>query len=143
MKYLSGIFLTLLSLLPTNHGDLRIVGSSGVPAMHAAVLTDGRVVFLDKIENRSQLYLADGRRAYSSLFDPATGSLTGLEVKTNPFCCGGAFLADGRLISLGGNDMLPYDDSTVGNGFDGIRYLNNLSPGLAWSEPGNKLASKR
>ena len=111
--------------------------------MHAAVLLDGTVMFLDKIENRSELHLPNGRKAYSSIFDPATGIATPVEVKTNPFCCGGVFLADGRILSVGGNGPLFNDDLTIGDGFDGIRYLIADGGQTAWSEPGNKLASKR
>lgn len=142
MKYLLSIFFFLLHVA-ANDKNLRIIGNSGVPAMHAALLTDGTVMFLDKIKNRSQLYLPDGRRAYSSIFDPRTGATTSLEVHTNPFCCAGSFLADGRVVSLGGNGVLLHDEPTVGDGFDGIRYLKPNGQQQTWSEPGNKLASKR
>lgn len=121
--------------------NVILAGSSGVPAMHAALLPDGTVMFLDKIENRSQLFLPDGRKAYSSIYDPATQSLTALEVQTNPFCCGGSFLYDGRLLSVGGNGPLLHEDPSIADGFDGIR---TLQAGYeAWDEPGNKLASRR
>lgn len=142
MKYLL-LILLFATFVVAGHDYLRVVGNSGVPAMHAAVLPDGKVMFLDKIENRSQLNLPDGRRAYSSIFDPDTGLTTSLEVTSNPFCCGGAFLADGRIVSLGGNGVLLHDEPTVGDGFDSIRYLDPSGGLRAWSEPGNKLASKR
>lgn len=140
MHYVFGILL--LSLLAAA-GDRNVIlaGSSGIPAMHATLLPDGTVMFLDKIENRSQLFLPDGRKAYSSIYDPHTHSLTALEVQTNPFCCGGSFLADGRVISVGGNGPLLHEDASIGDGFDGLRYLDAGTQ--AWSEPGNKLASKR
>ena len=116
--------------------------------MHAALMPNGRVVFLDKVENYSPLHLADGRMAFSSEFDPATSEIVALAYETNAFCSAGTFLADGRLVSLGGNDPLPYFDPTVLGGFDGIRYLERSAndqslDGTSWSEPGNKLASKR
>lgn len=112
--------------------------------MHCALLPpSGQVVFLDKVENYSQLFLPNGHGAYSSLFDPDTHRLTPLSVGTNPFCCGGTFLADGRLITLGGNGPLPDIDETVGDGFDGIRYIGVGNGEYQWQEPGNKLASKR
>lgn len=142
MQYLLSILLFSLSAAARDQ-HVVIAGSSGVPAMHAALLLDGTVMFLDKIEDRSQLFLPDGRKAYSSIYDPASQSLTALEVQTNPFCCGGSFLADGRVISLGGNGPLPHEDSSVADGFDGIRYLVARGDQQAWTEPGNKLASKR
>jgi hypothetical protein len=46
-------------------GSFEVVGQSGVPAMHAALMPNGRVVFLDKIENYTQVNLTTGGYAYS------------------------------------------------------------------------------
>lgn len=122
----------------------KLAGSSGVPAMHAAVLPpDGKVIFLDKVEDYSELQLPNNRYAYSSLYDPSTHKLTPLPVSTNPFCCGGTFLPDGRLITLGGNGPLLWLDPTVDDGFDAIRYIESHGGEYEWKEPGHKLASKR
>ncbi|KAK6353275.1 hypothetical protein TWF696_005252 [Orbilia brochopaga] len=116
--------------------------------MHAALLPNGKVVFLDKVENYSQLRLRNGQYAYSSEFDPNTGRVVPLAYRTNAFCSGGTFLADGRLLNIGGNAPLEFFDPTVGDGFTGLRYLQRSSSsgaldGQDWSEPGNKLASPR
>ncbi|ATZ50700.1 Bcgo1 [Botrytis cinerea B05.10] len=130
-------------------GAFNIVGSSGVPAMHAALMPNGRVMFLDKLENYTQLKLPNGYYAMSSEYDPATNAVaTPLAYKTNAFCSGGTFLADGRVVSLGGNAPLDWLDPNIGDGFDAIRYLERSSTdaslnGKDWSEPGNKLASAR
>lgn len=50
----------------------NVVGEVGVPAMHAALVPIGKVVFLDKVENYSQLGLRNGQYAYPSEFDPNT-----------------------------------------------------------------------
>jgi hypothetical protein len=42
-------------------GDFKVVGDSGVPAMHTALMPNGNVVFLDKIENHTKLQV-DKRR---------------------------------------------------------------------------------
>ncbi|KAI9767357.1 MAG: hypothetical protein M1840_005767 [Geoglossum simile] len=131
-----------------NPGSFNVVGQSGVPAMHAGLLPNGRVFFLDKIENYTQLKLPNGYYAYSSEYDPTTNTVVPLGYKTNAFCAGGIFLADGRAVSLGGNGPLDFIDPTVGDGFDAIRYLPRSSSdpslnGQPWSEPGNKLSSKR
>ena len=116
--------------------------------MHAGLMPNGRVIFLDKVENYTQIKLGDGQYAYSAEYDPATNTAVGLQYATNAFCSGGAFLPDGRWLSLGGNAPLTFIDPTVGDGFNAIRYLDrsatnaNLN-GQAWSEPGNKLASAR
>ena len=140
MHYVSSILL-FASLVAAGDRNVVVSGSSGVPAMHAAVLPDGTVMFLDKIEDRSQILLSDGRKAYSSMYDPVTESVSPLEVQTNPFCCGGSFLADGRILSVGGNGPLLHEDPSVADGFDGVRYLG--AGYGAWAEPGNKLASRR
>ncbi|THZ15339.1 galactose oxidase [Aureobasidium pullulans] len=131
-----------------NPGRFDIVGESGVPAMHAGLLPNGKVVFLDKIENYTNIKLPNGQYAYSTEYDPATNKYTALAYKTNAFCAGGSFLANGQFIALGGNGPLDFIDTTVGDGFDGIRYLTRSSSdasldGQDWSEPGNKLNTKR
>ena len=51
--------------------------------MHAALMRNGRVVFLDKIEKFTQLKLSDGQYAYSAEYDPATNQVVGLGYKVN------------------------------------------------------------
>ena len=132
-----------------NPGSIRVVSNrAGVPAMHAGLMTNGRVVFLDRVEDNTQLRLPNGQFAYSAEYNPADNAVVPLAYKTNAFCSGGAFLPDGRMVSLGGNDALAFLDPTVGNGFRGIRYLSRSKDsaslnGKSWSEPGNKLASNR
>jgi hypothetical protein len=127
-----------------SHEYFTVSGSSGVPAMHAALLPpSGKVIFIDKVENYSELRLPNDRWAYSSLYDPETHQASPLAVATNTFCCGGTFLSDGRLITLGGNAPLLWLDPTVGDGFDAIRYIGSEDGNYEWKEPGNKLASAR
>ncbi|KAL8653147.1 MAG: hypothetical protein Q9210_002268 [Variospora velana] len=122
---------------------------AGVPAMHAGLMQNGRVIFLDKVEKLTQLKLPNDQFAYSSEYDPATNKVEALSYETNAFCSGGAFLADGRFVSIGGNAPLDFLDPTVGDGFNGIRYLTRSATdtslnGQGWSEPpGNKIASAR
>lgn len=129
-------------------GTLTIKGRSGVPAMHAGLMPNGRVVFLDKVENYTEIKLPNGQYAYSSEYDPATQQLVPLAYKTNAFCSGGIFLADGRFASLGGNAPLSFIDPTVGDGFKGIRFLKRSATdsslnGQAWDEPGTQLSTAR
>lgn len=128
-------------------GSLEIKGRSGVPAMHAGLMQNGKVVFLDKVENYTELKLANGYYAYSSEYDPATQKLTPLAYNTNAFCSGGIFLADGRFTSLGGNAPLDFIDPTVGDGFKGIRFLERKDDGSLdgqdWVEPGTQLDTAR
>ena len=130
-------------------GSLAIVGQSGVPVMHAGLMQNGRVIFLDKVENYTQIKLTNGQYAYSAEYDPATNEYLPLTYKTNAFCSGGAFLADGRWISVGGNAPLAFIDPTVGDGFRAVRYISRSATdatlnGQGWSEPDtNQLSSAR
>lgn len=115
--------------------------------MHAALLANGHVVFLDKVENYTELRLPNGHYAYSSEWDPLSNKLVPLKVQSNPFCSGGIFGADGRLLSIGGNGPLPSIDPTVVDGFKSIRVLpavdgmNEFSSG--WSDNIFQLNSAR
>jgi hypothetical protein len=125
-----------------------MLGRSGVPAMHAGLMQNGRVIFLDKVENYTDLKLPNGQYAYSSEYDPVTQKLVPLSYKTNAFCSGGIFLADGRWASLGGNAPLDFIDPTVGDGFKAIRFISRSATdaslnGKAWDEPGTSLDTAR
>ncbi|TKA70009.1 hypothetical protein B0A55_07040 [Friedmanniomyces simplex] len=96
-----------------NPGSVKTVGQSGVPAMHAALMPNGRVVFLDKVENYTQVKLSSGHYAYSAEYDPESNTYTPLAYKTNAFCSGGSFLAkNGSLLNVGGNAPLTWLDDT-------------------------------
>lgn len=129
-------------------GTLVKLGRSGVPAMHAGLMPNGKVVFLDKVENYTELKLGNGQYAYSSEYDPNTQKLTPLSYKTNAFCSGGIFLADGSFMSVGGNAPLDFIDPTVGDGFKAIRLLKRSATdssldGQSWIEPGSQLSTPR
>lgn len=117
-------------------GKFELAGRSGVPPMHAALLPNGNVVFLDKLENYTEARLTDGRYAYSTIYNPNTHELRPQRVPSNAFCCGGAFLADGTLMTMGGNGPLTWIDDSVVNGFDALRYLQTDEPGQSvdWIE---------
>ena len=62
-------------------GSFAIIGRSGVPAMHAGLLPNGRVVFLDKVENYTEVKLPSGQYAYSSEYNPNTNTVVPLAYK--------------------------------------------------------------
>lgn len=116
--------------------------------MHAGLLPNGRVAFIDKVENFTKLSLSSKRYAYAGEYDPASGAVVGLSIKTNPFCTGGLFLADGSFLSVGGNGPLPEIDPTVGDGFAAVRLLKRSATdpslnGKDWIELQQKLSSAR
>ena len=51
--------------------------------MHAGLMQNGRVIFLDKVEENSQIKLGNGRWAYSAEYDPATNKVVGLSYKVS------------------------------------------------------------
>lgn len=122
---------------------------AGVPAMHAALVPNGKVVFLDKVEDYTEVRLPNGRFAYSSEYD-ASGNVAPvpLSYTTNAFCSGGTFLANGDLLAIGGNGPLTWLDPTVGDGFRGLRLLsrryNDASlNGQSWRENIGQINSAR
>lgn len=89
--------------------------------MHAALMPNGRVVFLDKVENFTKLNVSDKHFAYSAEYDLVTNGRVPLAYKTNAFCAGGSFLANGTLMSIGGNGPLNDTDDSILDGFQGLR----------------------
>ena len=51
--------------------------------MHAGLMQNGRVVFLDKVEETTQVKLPNGHFAYSAEWDPATNQVTPLSYKVS------------------------------------------------------------
>ncbi|KAI8902207.1 glyoxal oxidase N-terminus-domain-containing protein [Globomyces pollinis-pini] len=134
------------SLYAPRTGKFAVEGESLVPAMHTIVHHNGKVIFLDKVENYTQATLPNGQYAYSSEWDPATGSGVPLAYKTNAFCSAGGFDAEGNLLNFGGADPLADIDPTVGDGFNAVRILKRpcQGDGCNWQEYGNiKMAGKR
>jgi hypothetical protein len=116
--------------------------------MHAGLMPNGRVFFLDKLENYTQLKTPNGYYAMSSEYDPIANKPVPLGYATNAFCSGGSFLPDGRVVNVGGNAPLTWMNPNIGDGFTAIRYLGRSSTdaslnGQDWKEPGNKLSSAR
>ncbi|RKF61376.1 Aldehyde oxidase GLOX [Erysiphe neolycopersici] len=129
--------------LAPNPGSFRVIGMSGVAVMHAGLMPNGKVFFLDKLQNYSQIKTEDGEYAMSAEFDPETRKPIPLSYSTNAFCSGGAFLADGRVISVGGNGPLEFINSKIEDGFTAIRTLARSSTdpyldGRPWEEPKNR-----
>ena len=67
--FLAAFATAALDELP---GSFEISGDSGVPVMHAALLSNGKVAFIDKIEDRVKILQPNGSAAYTCVYDPAT-----------------------------------------------------------------------
>lgn len=127
-----------------SEGHFSEQGRSGVPAMHAALMPNGNVVFIDKMETYTELRLPSGPFAYSSMYNPESKELSPLSYQTNAFCSAGAFLANGTLLNVGGSASINFNPA-IGGGYDAIRYLTTKThgPQHGWAEPGNKLDTSR
>ena len=83
-------------------GNLGSVGRWSPPrdwpviAIHAALMADGRVV------HYSYPYHNDGSDAV--IWDPVADTFTDIDISQDIFCSGLSHLADGRLLTTGGND---------------------------------------
>lgn len=101
---------------PSVHGKWELAGTSGVLAIHAAMLPTGKVLFFSGSGN-NQARAGDPHfgdvthNLYTgAVWDPATHALTFPATINGPdghpfdfFCGGDTFLPDGKLLSAGGN----------------------------------------
>ncbi|KAL1914312.1 uncharacterized protein VTP21DRAFT_9005 [Calcarisporiella thermophila] len=122
--------LLAISLTPSNvaaQGSWKVIGRSGVPAMHAVLTTESKIVIIDKAEP-SELTFPDGTFAWASEYDLNTNKARPLRLKTNSFCSAGSFLGDGTLIEFGG-DIPIHDKDTVPAdiGFQTVRIFKPCS----------------
>ena len=103
---------TVAYAMTTSSGDGEWNLVSPVPAaddnvlaVHAALLPDGKIVYFAGSENVGAQNVAGGAAIDNTrVWDPATGAITvlGSPPRHDLFCCGHAFLADGRLLAAGG-----------------------------------------
>jgi hypothetical protein len=76
-------------------------GSTGVAAMQLAIVSPSHAIIIDKVEHNP--LMVDHHPAWGALYNLETHALTPLDVKSNSFCAGGAFISNGTLVSTGGN----------------------------------------
>lgn len=102
--------VTVSTTAPANVGQWSQPYQLGIPAIHAALLHTGEVLFFAYPTGRS------GGPSPARLWNPATNALTDLTLPfpIDIFCSGLSFLPDGRLLVVGGtNDALhPVDAGT-------------------------------
>jgi len=115
------------SALPAQDGawgapfDIKTVG------IHAALLPTGKVMWFSRPTSAKAMMFQ------ATLWDPATGTskdvtppLNAQGKKTNIFCAGQSFLADGRLLVAGGN--LADADKNEGTEFKGLNTVFSFNP---------------
>ncbi|HEY7112961.1 MAG TPA: galactose oxidase-like domain-containing protein [Thermoanaerobaculia bacterium] len=115
---------SLVEALPADRNDVLPV--------HAALLRTGKILYFGGSENVGAQNIAGGAAIDKTrLYDPATGSL---EILPSPprhdlFCCGHAFLSDGRLLAAGGTkDWGGVPHPNHGVNFEGLRSAAIFEP---------------
>ncbi len=89
-------------ILDTGHHGSQVL------AIHAALLPDGRVAYFSGSEHNPDQHNS-GQVDHSRIWDPATNLIIAIPSPAHDlFCCGHAFLADGRLLVAGGTKTYDY-----------------------------------
>lgn len=94
---------------PTRTGMLNsfeIVGNSLVSAQQLFVGTEGKVYFVDKVEN-NRAHIA-GHPAWASEWTLGNDTQRPMDAITNSFCAGGNVLGNGTWLNVGGNQGVSY-----------------------------------
>ncbi|EFP83743.1 uncharacterized protein PGTG_09456 [Puccinia graminis f. sp. tritici CRL 75-36-700-3] len=103
-------------------------GKTGVSAQQISVVGEKYVLIIDKVEhNPLQI---NGRPAWAALYNLETDEVTPLSLKSNSFCAGGSYLANGTLLNLGGNAP-EFEKGEFGdtNGLQSIRFYTPCDDG--------------
>ena len=101
---LSALALSLLSqTLPTSAvgWSFETVGTSGVLALEAIVVSPTLTIFFDRASNDP--LMVDGHPAWGALWNSLTNTATPLSLITDSFCASGGLLSNGTMVSVGGN----------------------------------------
>ena len=117
-------------------GGFEEIGTSGVSAQQLYLGTADKVYIVDKVENNP--ITVNGHPAWATEYDLLTNKIRAMDVVTNTFCAGGAYLGDGRLINIGGNQaVVPGGEAVITGGAnpyqneDGAFAVRTLIPGNA------------
>ncbi|KAG7092705.1 hypothetical protein E1B28_009035 [Marasmius oreades] len=94
-------------------------GSTGVNAMQLVVVSQERVLIIDKVEHNP--LTIDGHPAWASEYNLLTHAVKPVRLQSNSFCAGGSFLGNGTLINVGGNPVV--EDHTGAADFGDVNGL--------------------
>ncbi|KAH8549829.1 glyoxal oxidase N-terminus-domain-containing protein [Umbelopsis sp. PMI_123] len=114
-------------------GKMEQIGKTGVSAMHAALISDRKILIIDKAEwNEAQF--DSGQSAFSVEYDIINNDYRLLHLDTNTFCSGGGFLKNGTFISTGGGERKGRQWK-ADEGWQSIRHFTPCEDGeCQWSE---------
>lgn len=111
-------------------------GNSQILAVHAALVVApgqrSQILYFSGDEHDKGQH-DSGRTDHSRLYDCVTGTITnpGSPASTDLFCCGHAFLWDGRLLTAGGTDAFPGGAGIHHEHFPGLRDAWSFNPTTA------------
>ncbi|PKY52668.1 hypothetical protein RhiirA4_547280 [Rhizophagus irregularis] len=138
---LTNVKKSVLAPLNKNPGSFKVVGNSGIAAMHIVVTSPTKIVIIDKVE-KNPIKQKDGRVAVSVEYDIPTNKKRVLNLNTNTFCSAGAFLGNGTLVHTGGAEAIAKDK--FDEGFESLRIFEPCDDGSCdWFENPKGLTSKR
>ncbi|CAI2182707.1 12086_t:CDS:2 [Funneliformis geosporum] len=130
-----------LAPLNKNPGSFKVVGDSGIAAMHIVLTAPTKILIIDKVEN-NPIKQKDGRVAVSVEYDIPTNKIRVLNLNTNTFCSAGSFLGNGTLVHTGGAETKVKEKFL--EGFESIRLFDPCDNGKCdWFENKTGLTSKR
>ncbi|KAL1924184.1 uncharacterized protein VTP21DRAFT_7219 [Calcarisporiella thermophila] len=140
------VIILALPFASAQGGKWEVIGRTGVPAMHAVLTTEDKIVIIDKAEP-SELTFDDGSFAWGSEYDLKTNQARPLRLLTNSFCSSGSFLGDGTLVESGGEMQIRDEEELpAGDGLQSIRIFTPCSDGsceFTEGPKGARLSSKR
>ncbi|CAG8474697.1 12815_t:CDS:2 [Funneliformis mosseae] len=118
-------------------GEWKIVGNSGVEAMHIAVVSHNEIVIIDKVE-ANPIKQANGNPAISTLYNIETNEYRILNLDSDTFCTAGSWFSNGTLLHAGGaENQFGYNE-----GYQSIRFFTP-GDGADWSEIPGGMTSRR
>ncbi|TFK30187.1 copper radical oxidase [Coprinopsis marcescibilis] len=124
-KLLSAVNLKRSS--PQGQWTLREQGMTGVNAMQLVVISSTLVLIVDKVEHNP--LDVNGHPAWGALYNLETHETTPLNIQSNSFCAGGAFLSNGSLVNVGGNPIVEdYTSSADFGDLDGLQAIRLFHP---------------
>lgn len=115
------------------HWDtLSIPATDRVNAIHAALLSTGKVLLIAGSGNKEDMFAT--RALKSMIYDPATGASRVIPVPDDMFCGGQTMLPDGRLLFAGGTQRYEKLDGAVTNAA-GAMTVKNENPDAPYVLP--------
>ncbi|EJF63628.1 glyoxal oxidase precursor [Dichomitus squalens LYAD-421 SS1] len=127
MRSILSIFLVSAALLSATSGapdwqfNLK-AQSSGIVALESIIVNPNLALWFDRASN-DPLQI-NNHSAWGALFNLQTAEVTPLNVITNSFCASGAFLSNGTMASIGGDQTGFTGNPTIKPGTQAIRLFD-------------------